>query len=232
MMYEHEKSDPNMIAGKPANKAVSAAAEWVERRAGTEGNAGGQSTLRAQDRERVSQALGRTPRAGAPFWPMRAGRAAAKERKTERFTSLLHHVDATLLTLSFAAIRRDAAPGVDGVTWADYAADLDRNLTDLRDRVHRGAYRALPSRRVTIPKADGKQRPLARCRRRLRLWRGAGGQDRPAGLRHGAEQHLRGRRPRVQRSLPRPSWLANASRGGPSGTGAARRARCLGRCDR
>jgi hypothetical protein len=88
-------------------------------------------------------------------------RTAARERKQERFTALLHHIDDDLLRESFRAIKRDAAPGVDGVTWKDYAADLERNLTDLRDRIHRGAYRALPSRRVYIPKADGRQRPLA-----------------------------------------------------------------------
>jgi group II intron reverse transcriptase/maturase len=88
-------------------------------------------------------------------------RTAARERKQERFTALLHHIDDDLLRESFSAIKRDAAPGVDGVTWKDYAADLDLNLTDLRDRIHRGAYRAMPSRRVYIPKADGRQRPLA-----------------------------------------------------------------------
>ena len=88
-------------------------------------------------------------------------RTKARERKTEKFTALLHHIDDELLRESFYAIERKAAPGVDGVTWKDYAADLDLNLTDLRDRIHRGAYRAMPSRRVYIPKADGRQRPLA-----------------------------------------------------------------------
>jgi RNA-directed DNA polymerase len=148
MKHGREKSDPAIVAGKRANAAVSAAAEPVEPRAGAEGNASGQSTSRAQGRERVSQALDRV-------------RTAARERKTERFTSLLHHINVELLRASFHAIKRDAAPGVDGVTWTDYATDLDRKLTDLCDRIHRGAYRALPSRRVFIPKADGKQRPLA-----------------------------------------------------------------------
>ena len=88
-------------------------------------------------------------------------RQAARERNDEKFTSLLHHISVDLLRTSFLALKRDAAPGVDGVTWTDYAADLDLNLTDLHGRVQRGAYRALPSRRVYIPKADGKQRPLA-----------------------------------------------------------------------
>jgi RNA-directed DNA polymerase len=148
MTHGREKSDPAIVAGRRANEAVSAAAEPVEPRAGAKGNASGQSTSRAQGRERVSQALDRV-------------RTAARERKTERFTSLLHHIDVELLRVSFHAIKRDAAPGVDGVTWKDYATDLERNLTDLCDRIHRGAYRALPSRRVYIPKADGTQRPLA-----------------------------------------------------------------------
>jgi len=148
MMHEQEKSDPNMVAGKPANNAASAAAEQVERKTGTEGNTSEQSTSRTPSRGSVSQALDRV-------------RTTAKERKTETFTALLHHINVDLLRQSFHAIKRAAAPGVDGVTWHQYAADLDRNLTDLHDRVHRGAYRALPSRRVYIPKADGKQRPLA-----------------------------------------------------------------------
>jgi RNA-directed DNA polymerase len=148
MMHEHEKSHPAIGAVKPANKVVSATAEQAEQRAGTEGNASGQSTSRTPRRGSVSQALDRV-------------RTTARERKTEKFTALLHHINVELLRMSFLAIKRDAAPGVDGVTWKDYAADLDRNLTDLHGRVHRGAYRALPSRRVYIPKADGKQRPLA-----------------------------------------------------------------------
>jgi RNA-directed DNA polymerase len=88
-------------------------------------------------------------------------RQAAKERKKERFTTLLHHLDIELLRQAFFALKRDAAPGVDGVKWQDYEADLEPRLVDLHDRVHRGAYRALPSRRRYIPKPDGQQRPLA-----------------------------------------------------------------------
>jgi retron-type reverse transcriptase len=73
----------------------------------------------------------------------------------------LHHVDIDLLRQAFFALKRDAAPGADGMTWATYAADIEPRLADLHARVHRGAYRAQPSRRVYIPKADGKQRPLA-----------------------------------------------------------------------
>ena len=148
MMHERGKSDSAIGAVKPANKAERSAAELVEQRAGTKGNADQQSTRRAQGRESVSQALGRI-------------RQAAKQRKKEIFTSLLHHISIDLLRLSFFAIKKDAASGVDGLTWQDYGADLERKLADLHDRVHRGAYRALPSRRQYIPKPDGRQRPIA-----------------------------------------------------------------------
>src|SRR5947208_3484336 len=148
MMHSREKSDSAIVAGKPTNKAVPTAAEPVEPRAGTKGNASQQSTHRTQGREGVSQALERV-------------RQTARQRKKERFTALLHHISIDCLRTAFFALKRDAASGVDGLTWPTYEADLDRNLTDLHERVHRGAYRALPSRRTYIPKADGKQRPLA-----------------------------------------------------------------------
>ena len=148
MMHDREKSDPAIVAEKPTNKAGQPAAELAEPRVGAEGNASWQSTHRTQGRERVSQALERV-------------RQVARQRKKEKFTALLHHVGVDLLGMAFFALKRDAAPGVDGLTWRTYEADLDRNLTDLHERVHRGAYRALPSRRTYIPKADGKQRPLA-----------------------------------------------------------------------
>src|SRR4051812_36224766 len=147
-MHDREKSDSPIVAVKPTNKAGRPAAEPVERRAGTEGNAGQQSTRRAQNRESVSQALDRV-------------RQAARQRKKERFTALFHHLSVDLLREAFLALRRDAAPGVDGLTWQDYEADLEPRLQDLHDRVHRGAYQALPSRRRYIPKVDGRQRPLA-----------------------------------------------------------------------
>jgi RNA-directed DNA polymerase len=148
MMHGHEKSDLAIVATKPTNKAGHLAAESVERRAGTKGNANQQSTRRAQDRESVSQALGRV-------------RHAAKQRKTERFTALLHHLTPELLRTAFFALKRDAAPGVDGLIWQPYEQNLDRQIEELHDRVHRGAYRALPSRRRYIPKPDGRQRPIA-----------------------------------------------------------------------
>jgi len=87
-------------------------------------------------------------------------RQAAKERKQERFTALLHHLSLSLLRDSFYALKRQASPGIDGVTWQEYETGLEGRIRDLHSRVHRGAYRARPSRRVYIPKADGRQRPL------------------------------------------------------------------------
>jgi RNA-directed DNA polymerase len=91
---------------------------------------------------------------------LRGVRETAKRRKQERFTALLHHVTADLLRDSFYALQRRAAPGVDGVTWQEYETGLEGRLADLHSRVHRGVYRAKPSRRVYIPKADGRERPL------------------------------------------------------------------------
>src|SRR6266702_3850345 len=103
---------------------------------------------RTQSRENVSQALERI-------------RKVARERKKERFTALFHHISIDLLERSFFELKEDAAPGVDRLTWKDYEADLEHKLEDLHDRVQRGAYRALPNRRVYISKPDGRQRPLA-----------------------------------------------------------------------
>ncbi len=148
MMYEPEKSDAVVVAVKPTNKAERSAAEPVEPRTATKGNAGQQSTRRAQDRVSVSQALERV-------------RQAARQRKKERFTALLHHVDPAMLRTAFYAMKRDAAPGVDGVTWETYEQNLDRRIETLHARVQAGTYRALPSRRSYIPKEDGSKRPLA-----------------------------------------------------------------------
>jgi RNA-directed DNA polymerase len=84
----------------------------------------------------------------------------ARKDRDVRFTALLHHVDVDRLREAYRAISPNAAPGVDGVTWRDYGLDLEANLRDLRARVQRGAYRATPSRRVFIPKPDGRLRPL------------------------------------------------------------------------
>jgi group II intron reverse transcriptase/maturase len=133
---------------KPANKAEQSAAEPVEPRAGAEGNARRQSTRQAQDWGSVSQALERI-------------RQRAKARKKEKFTALFHHLSPDLLEDAFDDLKRNAAPGVDGLTWEAYETDLGSNLADLHARLKRGAYRALPGRRVYILKPDGKQRPLA-----------------------------------------------------------------------
>ncbi len=148
MMHEGEKSDPTVVAVNPANKAERSAAEPVEPRAGTKGNADQHSTPRTPSRTSVTQVLERI-------------RKTARERKKERFTALLHHIDTDLLEAEFFALEEHAAAGVDGVTWRDYEQHLKGNLEDLHARVHRGVYRPLPSRRVYIPKSDGRQRPLA-----------------------------------------------------------------------
>ncbi|MFL5255158.1 MAG: reverse transcriptase domain-containing protein [Rhodopila sp.] len=147
-MHGREKSDPAIVVMKPANKAVLAAAELVERRAGAGGNARQQSTRRTQTRARVTQALDRV-------------RQAARLRKKERFTALLHHVSVDTLQTAFYALKRKAAPGVDGMTWQEYETGLEPRLEALHNRIHRGAYRPQPARRTYIPKADGRQRPLA-----------------------------------------------------------------------
>ena len=147
MMHGREKSDSAIVAMMPANKAGQPAAEWVERRAGTEGNMAEPRTRRTPSRESVPQGLDRV-------------RQTAKARKKERFTALLHHMSVDLLRDAYFWLKRNAAPGVDGVTWQEYAQDLEANLVDLHARIHRGAYRALPSRRKYIAKPDGRQRPL------------------------------------------------------------------------
>jgi RNA-directed DNA polymerase len=148
MMHERGTSDAAIVAGKSANKAERSAAEPVERRAATKGNADQQSTPRTPSRTSVTQALDRI-------------RRTARERKKERFTALLHHINLDLLEAAFFALKEHAAAGIDGMTWRDYEQDLEGNLAELHARVHRGAYRPLPSRRVYIPKSDGRQRPLA-----------------------------------------------------------------------
>jgi len=147
MMNGTKKSDSSIVPAKPANKVERSTAELVEGDDGTKRNAELQSTVRTQSREAVTQAQARI-------------RGAVARNEKEKLTALLHHVSIDVLRWAFFNLKKQAAPGVDGLTWVDYAADLDRNLTDLHARVHSGAYRALPSRRQYIPKADGKQRPL------------------------------------------------------------------------
>ena len=146
MTHECGMSDPAIVAAKPTNKAGQPAAEPVERRAGAEGNADQQSTLRTQSRERVTQALGRV-------------RHAARQAKKARFTALLHQVNVATLRLVFYALKRKAAPGVDGVTWQDYEAELEPRREDLHRRIHRGAYRPQrPAGRTYRRRMGGKGR--------------------------------------------------------------------------
>src|SRR6202048_5338467 len=154
MKNKQEKSDPSIVAKRPANKPDitevdlwGSGAEMAEQREGTEGNTGEQHTCRTPSRESVSQGLERV-------------REAAKQRKKERFTALLHHLTIDLLKAAYSWLKREAAPGVDGRTWQSYKQNLEVNLAELHSRVHRGTYRALPSRRRYIPKPDRRQRPL------------------------------------------------------------------------
>lgn len=145
-----EESDGVEVPMKPLNKIMEQQAKIAEKAEGrtpAKENIGQKHTPPAQDGKGVSQGL-----AGV--------RKVALERKQERFTTLLHHVNVDLLRASFHALKKNAAPGVDGVTWQEYENGLEDRLADLKDRVHRGAYRAQPSKRIYIPKADGRQRPI------------------------------------------------------------------------
>src|SRR6266516_2648 len=130
MMHAREKSDSAIVAGKPTNKAERSAAEPVEPRAETKGNANQQSTHRTQSRASVTQALERV-------------RKAASKRKKEKFTALFHHISVEHLEAAFFELQENAAAGVDGLTWRAYQADLERNLEDLHGRLHRGAMAVL-----------------------------------------------------------------------------------------
>jgi group II intron reverse transcriptase/maturase len=134
---------------KLSNKglAVAGTAETAEGRRSAKGNTVGKTPPGLSAGSGASSALGRV-------------REAARRDKGTRFTALLHHVDLARLRKAYWAIRPQAAPGVDGVTWAEYGQDLEVNLQDLHARVQQGRYRAKPSRRVYVPKADGRQRPL------------------------------------------------------------------------
>src|SRR6202040_1497929 len=136
MMSAREKSDLPEVAWKRANKAASAAAELVERRGRAKENAELQSTVRTQSRAAVSQAQARI-------------REAVIRNRQDRLTALLHHLTVDVLRASFFGLKKSAAPGVDEMTWTEYAEHLEQNLMDLHARV-----------RKYIPKADGRQRPL------------------------------------------------------------------------
>lgn len=125
-MNGSEKSDSGIVAVKPTNKAGQPVAESAEPRPGTKGNAEQQRMHRTQSRARMSQSLDRV-------------RKAARLKKKDRFTALFHRINVDTLRTAFYALRRKAAPGVDGMTWQDYEADLDPRLADLHRRVQRGA---------------------------------------------------------------------------------------------
>ena len=146
-MNERRKSDGRVVPQKLPNNPGRPGAEVVEGRRPAKGNAASETRPGPSAGLGVSSDLDRV-------------RLVARRDKKVRFTALLHHVTVDRLREAYRAIRPGAAPGVDGVTWRDYGSDLEANLRDLHARVHRGAYRARPSRRVFIPKADGRSRPL------------------------------------------------------------------------
>ncbi len=146
-MNDRGKSDRPVVPAKLPNKPAVAGAEVVEGRGLPEGNTAGETRPGRSAGPGVSSDLDRV-------------RQVARKDRDVRFTALLHHVSVDRLREAYRAISPNAAPGVDGVTWRDYGLDLEANLQDLHARVHRGAYRARPTRRVFIPKPDGRLRPL------------------------------------------------------------------------
>jgi RNA-directed DNA polymerase len=148
MMDGHGKSDSPIVPRKSPNKAGRPAAEGMEARGLAEGNSRGQNTLRTQSRASVQSALERV-------------REAARKDRKQQFTALYHHIyNIDQLREGYLALRRDAAPGVDGETWRSYGENLEENLRDLSDRLRRRAYRARPVQRAYVPKVDGRQRPI------------------------------------------------------------------------
>jgi group II intron reverse transcriptase/maturase len=148
LMNGQGKSDRPILPAKLPNNAGPSAAEAVEERGLAKGNANKQNTRRTQGRNNgVPNALDRV-------------RRVACRNKDEKFTALLHHVTKERLTEAFFAIKKKAASGVDGVTWYQYEAELKDNIENLYERIHRGSYRAKPSKRAYIPKLDGRKRPL------------------------------------------------------------------------
>ncbi|MCP4966032.1 MAG: group II intron reverse transcriptase/maturase [bacterium] len=147
-MHADEKSDEGVLPMKQPNKEGLPSAEAVEGRTSPKGNGGQAAAVRTQRRAAASNGLA-------------AVRQAARQSKEVRFTALLHHITIDHLKRSYFALKRNAAPGIDGVTWRSYGENLDEKLKDLHDRVHKGSYRACPAKRTYIPKADGSQRPLS-----------------------------------------------------------------------
>ena len=141
------ESYSGIVLAKQPNKSETSPAEVAEGRPLTKENTQEPNSSRTQSRENGPSGLARV-------------REAAKQDGKRKFTALLHHVSIDLLRESYKSLKKQAAPGVDGVTWEEYGEGLEARLADLHGRIHRGAYRAKPSRRVWIPKADGRQRPL------------------------------------------------------------------------
>ncbi len=151
-MHERGKSDSSVVPGKPPNKAAGApaAAEGAEERGLAKGNPPQFARSRTQSREILQSTLRRI-------------RQAARERKEERFTALWHHVyNPDRLHEVYFELKRDSAPGVDGVTWQQYGENLRGNLTALTGRLKRGAYQPPPVERAYIPKGDGRRRPIGK----------------------------------------------------------------------
>jgi len=148
IMNGDEKSDEGVLPLKRPNKGRQLSAEAVEGRTSPKGNG-------------YQTAAVRIPSRGAASNGLAAVRQAARRCKDVRFTALLHHITVDLLEQSYFALERDAAPGIDGVTWQAYGEDLKEKLTELHGRIHKGSYRARPARRTYIPKADGSERPLS-----------------------------------------------------------------------
>ncbi len=146
-MHGNGESYSGIVPTKHPNKGGRPLAEEVEGRPLTKENMGEPNSRRAQSRNREPNGLDRV-------------REAARRDGKKQFTALLHHVSVEQLWQSYHGLKKQAAPGVDGATWEAYGEDLEGRLTDLHGRIHRGAYRARPSRRVWIPKPDGRQRPL------------------------------------------------------------------------
>src|SRR5260370_13794904 len=142
------KSDRPTVPQKSPNNAGQPATEGMEGRGLAKGNLPQQNASRTPSREDASSALERV-------------RQAASKDKKLRFTALLHHIyNPETLRMAYLSLKKEAAPGVDGETWRNYGETLEDNLQDLSHRLKRGAYRAKPVRRVYIPKADRRQRPL------------------------------------------------------------------------
>lgn len=165
-MYSIEKSDEAIVLMKHSNNGNKIPAESVEGRASAKGNSKQTTASWTQRQGNASSGL-------------LAVRKAALKHKGKQFTALLHHVTVDLLRDSYYALKRNAASGIDQVTWAEYRQDLEQKLRELHNRIHKGSYRARPAKRVYIPKPDGTERPLV-----------SGGQNSSTSDRNVAQRHL------------------------------------------